>query len=318
MIRVRLCHEATTTALEALQIKRLLPVPPRANNLEHFRLLTLPPFFADECGTGCCCCGTLPTKNLTVIFKKIHLERFLVAVVVLLAALPALGQYAQKVHKYLLEGDRAWKAGQYDQAEEYYRRALEMEPLAKAEYNLANAIYRQERYGEAIAHYRRAIEQSSDPSLKARALYNLGNSYFMTEDLRQSIEAYKAALRLDPNNEAAKNNLALALRLLKQQQQSQPRQGDQQESQNQIDEEQSKQQPTGQQQQPSTEQQPEGGQQQQDQHPESQQSNASPTSKQLGQQELEQLLRIMEQEERKVRQRLQKLRSSAPPSGKIW
>ncbi|GIV31270.1 MAG: hypothetical protein KatS3mg029_0621 [Saprospiraceae bacterium] len=220
-------------------------------------------------------------------------------------------QSSQSGHVWMLRGDRAWEDGQFEEAEENYRRALERKPTAQGEFNLGNAIYRQERFEEAMAHYRRAAEMATDPQLKARAFYNLGNASFQAGDLRQSIEAYKNALRLNPDDLASRNNLALALQILKQQQQQQ-QQGDQQPPSDQND--QPQQQPNQpQENQPRQDQNPQQGQQ-----PEQNQTPNPPQQTRLSKQELEQLLQIMEQEERKVLQRLQKSSMRRPPSGKIW
>jgi Mg-chelatase subunit ChlI len=59
---------------------------------------------------------------------------------------------------------------------------------------------------------------------KSTSLYNLGNSMLMANKLQESIEAYKNSLRLKPDNQEAKYNLAYAQDLLKRRQQQQQQQ----------------------------------------------------------------------------------------------
>ena len=54
-------------------------------------------------------------------------------------------------------------------------------------------------------------------NLKAASHYNAGVSYSKQKDLQSSIEAYKAALRVNPNDKEARENLQKALSELKKQ-----------------------------------------------------------------------------------------------------
>ncbi len=49
---------------------------------------------------------------------------------------------------------------------------------------------------------------------KSAVYYNLGNAQFQMRDLRAAIESYRSSLRLNPHDVDAKHNLALALELL--------------------------------------------------------------------------------------------------------
>jgi Ca-activated chloride channel family protein len=63
---------------------------------------------------------------------------------------------------------------------------------------------------------------------KSASLYNLGNSMLMANKLQESIEAYKNSLKLKPENQEAKYNLAYAQDLLRKQQEQQKQQQQQQ------------------------------------------------------------------------------------------
>lgn len=61
----------------------------------------------------------------------------------------------QSAHARIVEGNDAYRTGQFERAAELYQRAQG----ADAQYNLGNALARQGRYPEAIAAYDRALKQ---------------------------------------------------------------------------------------------------------------------------------------------------------------
>jgi tetratricopeptide (TPR) repeat protein len=115
---------------------------------------------------------------------------------------------------------RFYAAGQYAEAHEGFKRALERSPGPALEHNAGVALYRMKRYEEAAKRFRAA--QAGSPGLRQRSLYDLGNAYVrMSEDspdketpLKQAVEAYEQALLLDPADKRAKWNLEIALRRL--------------------------------------------------------------------------------------------------------
>lgn len=112
-------------------------------------------------------------------------------------------------------GNRAYGNGDYAEAAERYRKALEEAPEdAAARLNLGDALYQQGKYAEAAAELTKAAESPS-PSLRARASYELGNARFQQEDWAGAVEAYKTALRWNEDDEDARHNLQVALDKLK-------------------------------------------------------------------------------------------------------
>ncbi len=124
-----------------------------------------------------------------------------------LLLLPGGALLSQSAHALLREGNSAYKAGQYAEAERAYRSALEAEASAQANYNLGNALFQQGRYEEAAERYEAAVSTAEEEQIKAAAYYNLGNAYYRQGNYPNSIEAYKAALRLRPEDNQAKQNL---------------------------------------------------------------------------------------------------------------
>ena len=238
--------------------------------------------------------------------------------VLLLMLLTPADASAQASRHKMREGNRQYNKEHYDQAELQYRRALERDSTdARGHYNLANALYRQQKYDEAVGHYEQALSAKGDKQ-RARALHNRGNSLLKAamssgegnmEQLQQALASYQEALKLDPKNDDTRYNLALARHLLKQAQQQQQQQGggdnQQQDKQNQQNKDQQNQQNKDQQQQQNQQQQNQQDQQnQQQQNQQDQQNQQQQKKEQQGQEakkrDAERMLEAMKNNERQT------------------
>ena len=145
----------------------------------------------------------------------------LIKIFVLIAfCIPGMIQ-AQTAHEFRRGGDNSYTRGEYNEAEEKYRKSLEDDPEMKAFFNLGNSLYNQQRFEEAREQYDKAIARTEDPVLQAKGYFNKGNSFFQEQMLKESIESYKQSLRIYPDDMDAKRNLFLSKQLLKQQQEQQ-------------------------------------------------------------------------------------------------
>jgi len=127
---------------------------------------------------------------------------------------------AQSEHKLIRRGNKAFEKNDYLESEVQYRQALEKNKHSfKANFNLADALYKQNKFEESLS----AIDGINLSGLsdleKSMVYYNKGNALFKQIKLKESIEAYKKALKYNPNDMDAKYNLSLALRRMQQQQQ---------------------------------------------------------------------------------------------------
>ena len=118
----------------------------------------------------------------------------------------------------VVKGNRYYKDGKYDKAEEAYQKALSKKESPVTRYNLGNAQYKKDNIDQAVKSFDDAATATDDPELKTKALYNKGVLLHKNNRLTEAIEAYKQALRLSPNDEEVRKNLQLALRARKQQQ----------------------------------------------------------------------------------------------------
>lgn len=152
------------------------------------------------------------------------MTRKLMNILVLLSLLfGTIGLSAQdnerKAVKLTRSGNEAYEKGDFKTAEEKYQMALqESGNHFKAQYNLANDYFRQERYQEATEAYESVVVSASTPEIEAQIYHNLGNSKMMEKDFEGSIDAYKQALRINPKDQETRYNLSYAMEMLKKQQ----------------------------------------------------------------------------------------------------
>lgn len=101
-------------------------------------------------------------------------------------------------------------------AEVNYRRAIsKSDENTAAPYNLGNAYYNKESFSEAFGRFKQAGELASEKPVKHKAFHNMGNVFMKNKEYAKAVEAYKEALRNDPSDEETRYNLALAKELLK-------------------------------------------------------------------------------------------------------
>ncbi len=135
--------------------------------------------------------------------------------VVLILLLLAGNTYASDVRQWIREGNKFFEEGRYAEAEAKYRQSLDEEgDNFKALFNLGNALYMQGRLDEAQEVFDALSYGAPSDEGRASALHNLGNAYLGAGQIPKSIEAYKRALRLMPDEEDTRYNLAYALKLL--------------------------------------------------------------------------------------------------------
>lgn len=120
------------------------------------------------------------------------------------------------------QGNDKYATGDYKGAEGDYQKALTKDPKNdRAQFNLGNAYYKQ----DSIARSRKVMEATAktviDKKQKADAYYNIGNTYMKEQKWKEAADAYKQALRNNPQDADAKYNLSYALQKLKQEQQQQ-------------------------------------------------------------------------------------------------
>jgi len=123
---------------------------------------------------------------------------------------------AQEVNEAINNANELYKQQQYEQAESEYRKVLEEDPSNQiARFNLGNTLYRLGKLQEASQIFNDLATKEKEKEMRTKAFYNYGVMMTKQKKLEESIEAYKNALRTDPADTMARENLQKALLELK-------------------------------------------------------------------------------------------------------
>ena len=138
-------------------------------------------------------------------------------------ALLAAGAFAQKAERdYIRKGNRFFNDSVFVDAEVNYRKALEANPKSTVSmYNLGNTLSQQQKFKEAMEQYVAAGKIEKDKMKLAHIYHNMGVLFQAGKDYGQAVEAYKMSLRNNPKDDETRYNLALAQKLLQDQNQDQ-------------------------------------------------------------------------------------------------
>lgn len=198
---------------------------------------------------------------------------------------------AQKESGDVRRGNKSYENEKYVDAEVDYRKGLEQNNKSfSATFNLGNALYRQQKYPEAIEQFQAAAHLAGDDKQRvASAYHNIGNALLQSGEYAKSIEAYKQALRRNPTDDETRYNLVYAQQMLQQQQQQQQQQQNQQDQQQQNQDQQQNQ------------QEQQDNQQDNDQQ---QNQNQQQNQQQMSQEQAEQILKALEQDERDTQEKV--------------
>ncbi len=127
----------------------------------------------------------------------------------------------RKEREHIRKGNKLYKENRFADAEVEYRKAIEVNPNSQiGNYNLALSLIQQGGANNAEQE-NNPLQQASEllmsvgrnsvnADLRSKAFYNLGNLAYIAEQYDQSIECYKNALRNNPDDDQARDNLRLA------------------------------------------------------------------------------------------------------------
>ena len=212
--------------------------------------------------------------------------------IMLVLMMVSIASYAQKTEReYLRSGNKLYNDSLYVDAEVDYRKALEQNPQsADAMYDLGNTLLMQEKGKEAMEQYEASARLEKDKSKLAEIYHNMGVILQLSKQYPECIEAYKQSLRNNPKDDETRYNLALAQKMLKdqeQQQQNQNQNQQQQQEQQKDDNDQNK-------------------DQQDQQNKQQQQNQQQQDQNQMSKENAEQLLNAVMQDEKEVQDKVKK------------
>ena len=194
---------------------------------------------------------------------------------------------------YLRSGNKLYNDSLFIKAEVDYRKALDINPKSTdAMFNLGNALLMQQKVKEAMEQYESVSKVEKDKSKLAEIYHNMGVILQSAKQYPQCIEAYKESLRNNPKDDETRYNLALAQKMLKDQQQNQQNQDQQQQQQEQKEDKQ--------------EQEQNQDQQEQDQKNQQQQQQQQQNKNEMSKENAQQLLNAVMQDEKNVQDKVKK------------
>ena len=141
---------------------------------------------------------------------------------VVLLVLSASDAVAQVDKKDVRRGNRDFRKENYREAEIDYRKALVKDSLSvAANYNLANTLYREGDYAQAMQTMERVKDVAPMSASAADYFFNLGDAALQQKDYQKAVEAFTQSLIMRPDDLQAKENYIYAKKMLQNQQQNQ-------------------------------------------------------------------------------------------------
>ncbi len=168
------------------------------------------------------------------------MNRTIYLILMLLLLSPAVMRASdnKQERNLISQGNALYRQQRYAEAETMYKKALTFSPNSEvARYNLSSALIRQSGSTDAnkdntplsdATQILTDLEANAqDVSIVEKAAYNLGNLAFNQQNYQGAIEHYKNALRKNPDNDKARENLRLAQKKLEEQNKNQDKNQDQ-------------------------------------------------------------------------------------------
>jgi Ca-activated chloride channel homolog len=189
---------------------------------------------------------------------------------------------AQTTDALIRQGNRLYNKQDFDQSLTNYQKALKKSPgNPDASFNQGDALYRKNDYEKAAGAYDDVLQSKADENTRQSAYYNKGVALVHQKKLDESIDAWKNALRLNPTDSAARDNLVKALLEKKKQ--------DQQKQQDKKDQPDKKK---------------KDNKQKKDQNQNNPDNQPKPQQSKLSKQQVEQYLKSLEQREKDVQDKM--------------
>ena len=214
----------------------------------------------------------------------------------ILSFLMSITSIAQNKKSFLRDGNKLYTDSSYNQAEIQYRKSLEKDQdYFNASFNLADAVYKQERFEEASALFDALKDNAPTENDLAKVYHNLGNSLVKEQKLEEAIDAYKSALRINPKDKDTRHNLALS-KQRKQEQEKQENKEDQEEKEEDKEGEDKKEQ----------EQNKEQKEKDNQEQNEEEQNQPEEKKEEMSKEDAEKMLEAIQQQEKELQEELQK------------
>ena len=148
------------------------------------------------------------------------LRKVIYVTILILLPITVVAQVNSTKHErnFIREGNKMYSERRYADAEKAYQKALqENESSLIAKFNLATTYLRQANVNDTTKNglldqsmnMLNEVAATADNALASKAYYDLGNIYYNQKNYAASVEYYKNALRKNPDDDKARENLRL-------------------------------------------------------------------------------------------------------------
>jgi tetratricopeptide (TPR) repeat protein len=239
----------------------------------------------------------------------------IVTVIIAAGVMLACGNATAQINRFLSQGNELYDQQKYKEASADYAKALARDPKnTTSMFNLGNSYYQQKQFDSSRKLMEATAKMTNDKNGKAAANYNIGNTYMAQQKWEDAINSYKETLRKNPQDPDAKYNLSYAEEMMKKQnQQNKDKNKQDKKDQKQDKQQQDKKDQDKKDNKDNKDQQPDNKDQQ---NKDQQQPQGQPSK--LSQQQAEQLLNALQQEEKKLQDKLKKEKGVPVKLQKDW
>ncbi|MDE5417267.1 tetratricopeptide repeat protein [Labilibaculum sp. DW002] len=229
----------------------------------------------------------------------------------------SLDAAAQKERKFIRKGNGLFENKNFQDSENEYRKALDKDIASfEAAFNLGDALYKQKKYDEALEQFQALASKETDPQRLGILHHNIGNTLLVNKKIDESIEAYKQSLRHFPDSKETKYNLEYARKMKEKEEQKKKQNKDQQNQDNKDNKDKNKDKNKQDQKNKDQDKKDQGkkDQDKKDQDKKDQDKKKGEPEEQknkISQQDAQRLLKALENDEKKVQQKVQKAKAKA-------
>ena len=137
---------------------------------------------------------------------------------ILFSSSKVFGQTDLELKQHLINGMSSFEENMNEDAASSFSNGSTLENYEDiAAYNLGRSLMETEDLEGAASAFKQAIASSENNDIISNAWYNSGNIALNSDDPSTAVEAYKSALRVNPDFTQARHNLAIANKMLQQQ-----------------------------------------------------------------------------------------------------
>mgnify|MGYP002640721620 CR=1 FL=1 len=164
------------------------------------------------------------------VYKKGRVTSPLMVLLLALTMMPNVSKAGLLDFMELKKAKDAYEAGDYNSSQHIFSKYAQEMQNSQSSYNAANALYKQEKYDEAINTYEKSY--FDDNISEANKYGNIGNSYVKQstmESLQKAVKSYEKSLELH-EDEKIRENLEAVKKALEEQKKEQEQKEDKQDN----------------------------------------------------------------------------------------